>query len=175
MENLRSTSPSPYCHNYTATDSVWNRHAELKQIAYHPRSFSGSVPGLFDECRDIGMQGLQIRFMSVNHVTGGVKMHLDIALERTLNGQLPQLVHGGKIRCRKIVVATIELHFEVGVLLHRDREVRHDIDRTRDFDRRTGRLVQHVPELLDVEFRLVGLFLAEFEHGTHVIVERRYI
>src|SRR6266446_3276271 len=123
MENPRSTSPSPYCHNYTSTDSVWNRPAEIQAIcvpssatvnrrsegigsacppmkilqaaalvcvhqcleaarrrhsavaleaarrrpvgAAPPASFS--VPGLFDECRDVGVQGLQIRFMGIDH------------------------------------------------------------------------------------------------------------
>src|SRR5260370_34042763 len=30
MENPWSTTPSPYCHNYTLTDPVWNRHAEIQ-------------------------------------------------------------------------------------------------------------------------------------------------
>jgi hypothetical protein len=46
---------------------------------------AGAVLGLFDERRDIRMQGLQVRFMRIDHVTGGVKMHIDIALKATLN------------------------------------------------------------------------------------------
>jgi hypothetical protein len=49
-------------------------------------SLAGAVLGLFDERRDIRMQCLQVRFMRIDHVTGGVKMHIDIALKATLNG-----------------------------------------------------------------------------------------
>jgi hypothetical protein len=48
-------------------------------------SLAGAVLGLFDERRDIRMQGLQVRFMRIDHVTGGVKMHIDIALKAALN------------------------------------------------------------------------------------------
>src|SRR6266404_1757196 len=104
MENPRSTSPSPYCHNYTSTDSVWNRPAEIQAICVPSSatanrrsegigpamkilqaaalSVSVSVPGLFDECRDVGVQGLQIRFMGINHMARSVEVHLDVAPER---------------------------------------------------------------------------------------------
>jgi hypothetical protein len=49
-------------------------------------SLAGGVLGLFDERRDIRMQGLQVRFMRIDHVAGGVKMHIDIALKAALNG-----------------------------------------------------------------------------------------
>ena len=48
--------------------------------------FGGQVAGLFDERRDIRVQGLQVRFMGVNHVARRVKMHLDITSQLTLDG-----------------------------------------------------------------------------------------
>ena len=51
----------------------------------------------------------------------------------------------------------------------------NDIDRARNLGCGAGRLMQHVPELLDIEYSLIGLSIAEFEHGTHVIVERRHV
>ena len=102
-------------------------------------------------------------------------MHFDIAFQSALDGQLVQLVLGGEIRRRQIVVPAVELNLEVWVLLHGDREIRHDIHRARNLGLRTRRLVQHVPEFVDAEFGLIGLSVAEFEHGAHVIVERRHI
>src|ERR1700685_1575634 len=55
------------------------------------RSLSwGRVPGLFDECGDIGVQRLQRGLVRIHHVAGRIEVHLDVVLQGGLNRQLMQ-------------------------------------------------------------------------------------
>ncbi len=92
-----------------------------------------------------------------------------------MNRQLAELIHGREVRGGQIVVTAVELNPEIGILLHGDREVEHDVGRTGNPLRRARRLMQIVPNLLDVVFRLVDLIVAELERTARVVVECRYI
>ena len=92
-----------YLQLYVRRSGLESAYLIGKQFAYHRRRpckirgirwgvgekftlFAGAVARPFNERRDIRMQCLQIRFVGVHHVTGGVEMHFDISLERALYG-----------------------------------------------------------------------------------------
>ena len=83
-----------------------------------------------------------------------------------------QLVLGGEIGGGQIVVSAVQLHLKIGILLHGNRQIRHDVHRTGYLGRRARRLVQKIPEFAHIILGLVDLLGAEFERSPDVIIER---